>query len=70
MKRARFTETQIVAILKETDSGISVKEACRKHEMSYVTYYKWKSKYGGIEASDLKWMKELERELSQLKHAC
>jgi putative transposase len=58
MKRARFAETQIVAILKETDSGISVKEVCRKHEMSYVTYYNWKSKYGGMEASDLKRMKE------------
>lgn len=67
MKRARFTETQIVAILKEADSGVSVKEVCRKHEISDATYYNWKSKYGGMEASDLKRMKELERELSQLK---
>jgi putative transposase len=67
MKRARFTETQIVAILKEADSGVSVKEVCRKHEISDATYYNWKSKYGGMQASDLKRMKELERELSQLK---
>ena len=67
MKKARFTETQIVAILKETDSGVPVKDVCRKHEISDATYYHWKSKYGGMEASDLKRMKELERELSQLK---
>jgi len=67
MKRTRFTETQIVAILKEADSGIQVKELCRKHGISDQTYYNWKSKYGGMEASDLKLMKELERELSQMK---
>jgi len=67
MKRTRFTESQIVAILKEADSGVPVKEVCRKHEISDATYYNWKSKYGGMEASDLKKMKELERELSQLK---
>ncbi len=67
MKKARFTETQIVGILKEADSGIPVKDVCRKYEISDATYYKWKSKYGGMEASDLKRMKELERELSQIK---
>lgn len=67
MKRSRFTETQIVAILKEADSGVPVKDVCRKYEISDATYYNWKSKYGGMEASDLKKMKELERELSQLK---
>jgi putative transposase len=67
MKRARFTETQIVAILKEADSGVPVKDVCRKYEISDATYYNWKSKYGGMEASDLKKMKELERELSQMK---
>lgn len=65
MKKARFTETQIVAILKEADSGVPVKDVCRKYEISDATYYNWKSKYG--EASDLKRMKELERELTQLK---
>jgi len=67
MRKTRFTETQIVAILKEADSGIPVKDVCRKHEISDATYYTWKSKYGGMEASDLKRMKELERELGQLK---
>jgi len=67
MKRARFTETQIVAVLKEADSGVPVKDLCRKHGISDATYYNWKTKYGGMEASDLKKMKELERELSQLK---
>jgi putative transposase len=67
MRKARFTETQIVAILKEADSGVPVKDVCRKHEISDATYYNWKSKYGGMDASDLKKMKELERELSQLK---
>jgi putative transposase len=56
MKRARFTEMQIVAILKEVDSGIPVKVICRKYEISDATYYNWKSKYGGMEASDLKRM--------------
>jgi len=67
MKRSRFTETQIVSILKEADAGMAVKEICRKHGISDATYYNWKSKYGGMEASDLKHMKELESELSQYK---
>jgi len=67
MKRTRFTETQIVAVLKEADSGVPVKDLCRKHGISDATYYNWKSKYGGMEASDLKKMKDLERELGQLK---
>ena len=67
MKRSRFTETQIVSILKEADTGMKVKDLCRKHGISDATYYNWKSKYGGMEASDLKRMKELEGELSQYK---
>ena len=67
MKKSRFTETQIIAILKQADSGMLVKDICRKHGISDATYYSWKSKYGGMEASDLKRMKELEREHSKLK---
>ncbi len=67
MKRSRFTETQIVAILKEADSGVPVKEVCRAHGISDATYYKWKSKYGGLDASDLKRLRELEAENSKLK---
>jgi putative transposase len=67
MKKSRFTETQIIGIIKEADAGMPIKEICRKHGISDATYYKWKSRYGGMNASDLKRMKELERELSQLK---
>ena len=67
MKRSRFTESQIVAILKEADAGVLVKDICRKHGISDATYYNWKSKYGGMEASDLKRMKELEEENARLK---
>ena len=56
MKATRFTETQIVSILKEAETGIKVKDLCRKHGISDATYYNWKSKYGGMEASDLKRM--------------
>lgn len=67
MKSSRFTETQIIAILKEADAGMLVKDICRKHGISDATYYNWKSKYGGMTASDLKRMKEMETELSKLK---
>ncbi len=67
MKRGRFTETQIVLILKEADAGGRVKDICRQHGISDATYYNWKSKYGGMQASDLKRLKETEAELSQYK---
>jgi len=67
MKRSRFTETQIISILKEADAGAKVKDVCRRHGISDATYYNWKSKYGGMSASDLKRMKEMERELTQYK---
>ena len=62
-----FTETQIISILKEADAGVKVKDICRRHGISDATYYNWKSKYGGMSASDLKRMKEMERELGQYK---
>lgn len=67
MKSSRFTETQIIAILKEADAGTLVKDICRQHGISDATYYNWKSKYGGMTASDLKRMKEMEAELGKLK---
>lgn len=67
MKKSRFTETQIVSILKEADAGRPIKEVCRQHGISDATYYKWKSRYGGMEASDLKRVKELEAENAKLK---
>ncbi|SEA29402.1 putative transposase [Desulfuromusa kysingii] len=67
MKKTRFTENQIIAILKEGEAGIQVKEICRTHGISDATYYNWRSKYGGMSASDLKRLKETEQELSQLK---
>ena len=67
MRTSKFSETQIVAILKEADAGAKIKDLCRKHGISDATYYKWKSKYGGLDASELKRVKELEGELSQYK---
>lgn len=67
MKKSRFSETQIVAILKEGDAGLPIQEVCRKHGISSATYYNWKSKYGGLEASELKRIKELEAENARLK---
>lgn len=67
MKNSRFEETQIVAILKQADAGVAVKDVCRQARISAATYYQWKSKYGGMEASDLKRVKELEAENAKLK---
>lgn len=67
MKKSRFSESQIVAVLKEAGAGVSVNEVCRKHGISDATYYNWKSKYGGMEVSDLRRMKELEQENFKLK---
>ena len=67
MKKSRFSESQIVAILKDFDAGRAVAEVIRKHGISQATYYAWKSKYGGLEASDLKRLREMERQLSEYK---
>lgn len=67
MKKSRFSETQIVSILKEVENGLKVDEVCRKHGISPGTYYNWKSKYGGMGASELKRVKELEAENAKLK---
>jgi putative transposase len=67
MKKSRFTETQIVSILKLQEAGLSVKDICREHGLSEATFYNWKSKYGGMEASDVRRLKELEDENSRLK---
>jgi putative transposase len=67
MKKARFTESQIVASIKKQESGISTKEICRELGISEATFYNWKAKYGGMELNDVKRMKEMEAELSQYK---
>jgi len=67
MKKSRFTETQIVSILKQADAGVPVKDLCRQAGVSTATYYQWKSKYGGMEASELKRVRELEAENAKLK---
>ena len=68
MKKVRFTESQIVKILKEVEGGRTVKEVCREQSISETTYYNWKAKYGGMEASDIKRLKDLEDENRRLKH--
>ena len=67
MKRSRFTESQIVGVLKEGEAGMAVAELCRKHGVSNATYYQWKSKYSGVEVSELARLRELEAENTKLK---
>ena len=67
MKKKRFTENQIVAAIKKQESGIPVKEICRELGISDATFYNWKAKYGGMDASDVARMKELEKENAELK---
>ena len=67
MKKARFTESQIVAILKEADAGLPVGDVIRKHGISSASYYKWKAKYGGLDASELERTKKLEGQLAEFK---
>ena len=67
MSKARLTETQIVGLLKEAEAGVPVPELCRRHGVGQSTFYKWRSKYGGMEASDVRRLKELEDENGRLK---
>ena len=67
MKKSRFTDSQILAILKEAEAGVKVPDLCRKHGMSDATFYKWRAKYGGMDSSMMKRMKELEEENRRLK---
>ena len=67
MKRSRFTEEQIIAILKEQEAGVPVAELCRKHGMSNASFYHWKAKFGGMDVSDAKKLRALEDENGKLK---
>ena len=67
MKKSRFSDTQILSILKQAESGIPVPEICREHGISSATFYNWRSKYGGMDVSLMKRLKELEEENRRLK---
>src|ERR1700736_6725520 len=67
MKASRFTEEQIIGVLREQEAGAKTAEPCRKHGISIATFYKWKAKYGGLEVSDAKRLKALEDENAKLK---
>jgi len=67
MKRNRFTDEQIIGFLRQAEAGMSVKELCRKEGFSDATFYKWRAKFGGMEASDAKRLRDLETENSRLK---
>jgi putative transposase len=67
MKRSRFSEEQIIGVLKEQEAGIPTAEVCRRHGISPATFYKWKSKFGGMEVSEAKRLRALEDENAKLK---
>ena len=67
MRKSKFSESQIVSFLKEAEAGRKVSEICREHGVSTASFYQWRSKYGGMEASDMKRLKELQSENEKLK---
>ena len=67
MKRSRFSEEQIIAVLKEQEAGMATADVCRRHGISSATFYKWKAKYGGLEVSDARRLRSLEEENARLK---
>ena len=67
MKRSRFTEEQIIAVLQEQEAGVPTADVCRKHGVSSATFYKWKAKFGGLDVSEARRLKALESENSRLK---
>ena len=67
MKRSRFSEEQIIAVLKEQEAGMPTADVCRRHGISSATFYKWKSRYGGLEVSDARRLRQLEQENARLK---
>lgn len=68
MRKSRFSERQVVCILKEVEAGRPVRDVCREHGVSDATFYKWRAKYGGMEVSDVRRLRELEDENRRLKH--